>query len=97
MVRFVDAVTVKGRGEVTRIYAPLRYSSTDEERAWGSYRRGIDHYCNGEFTLAVKYLLAAHKTFPDDTVIRMFLLRCSRLIKNPPGSDWTGVVALAEK
>ncbi|TVQ38519.1 MAG: HAMP domain-containing protein [Spirochaetaceae bacterium] len=95
--RLVDTVTVKGKSQPNRIYAPATALSAGQHKAWQLQHKGLEHYYRREFTTATRYLLAAHRELPDDPVIRMFLLRCKHYIDSPPGPDWTGVTAIADK
>ena len=95
--RLVDTVTVKGKRETTRIYAPAARITAEERKAWQLQHKGLEHYYRREFSGAARHLLAARKLLPDDPIIKMFLLRCKRYLDTPPPPDWSGVTAIAEK
>ncbi len=95
--RLVDTVTVKGKRDTTRIYAPAAKVTAEERKAWQLQHKGLEHYYRREFTQAARHLLAARKLLPDDSIIKMFLLRCKRYLDTPPPPEWNGVTAIAEK
>lgn len=95
--RLVDTVSVKGKRETTRIYAPAAKITAEERKAWQLQHKGLEHYYRREFTQAARHLLAARKLLPDDPTIKMFLLRCKRYLDTPPPPEWNGVTAIAEK
>ncbi len=98
--RFLDAVRVKGRGEVVRIHelvaagegepGPSTASRGSWDAAWESYRLG-----RFEEARAAYQDIAAWN--PLDGAARLFGERCARYLRVPPAAGWDGVTTFGEK
>ncbi len=95
--RQIDRVQVKGRRRGLAIYAVRREIGENEEKAWKLHERGLSHYYNRDFQEALRYFEAEDKLVPEDPITRIFLMRCTNYLQDPPPEDWNGVTAFQSK
>lgn len=96
--RLIDRVAVKGKKVGTNIYELLHVgSATSAEQEWFSlFERGRHAYEKGNFPQAVPYFIEAHKKYPNDSVIPVYLSRCTDYVRNPP-NKWDGMYRATHK
>lgn len=95
--RLVDRVKVKGRSGSLGIYAVQRRLTDAEEEAWALHERGMSEYYARRFESAQKLFTSILHILPEDVLAERKLETCHELIASPPGSNWTGDVAMTEK
>jgi class 3 adenylate cyclase/HAMP domain-containing protein len=93
--RQVDRVVVRGKKESVNIYQPRNELSPQESKGWELYGNGISLYYQREFQRAAQAFKSAQACLPDDTVTKMFIMRCDLYAGQPPAADWTGAVTIA--
>jgi class 3 adenylate cyclase/HAMP domain-containing protein len=93
--RQVDRVVVRGKKESVNIYQPRNELSPQESKGWELYGNGISLYYQREFQRAAQAFKSAQAYLPDDTVTKMFIMRCDLYAGQPPAADWTGAVTIA--
>jgi len=95
--RLVDRVRVKGKLQDTSIYTPALVLTPDEKKGWKLYNEGLRHYYKRDFEKTLKYMQAAGKHLPGDSLITLYKQRAADFMQTPPPDDWDGIVSIAEK
>lgn len=95
ILRKLDLISVKGKSEPTMIYELVAEKSADtsgELAAYcAQYEPAFAAYENQQWDEAYQLYDAILKQHPDDTIARLFTLRCRKFKKSPPLGDWDGV------
>ena len=95
--RELDAIRVKGRAHVVRIYEPLAAAGNitpDQEARRQAHAAGLACFRSGDFAGAAE---AFSRTAEADATSALFLERVRELARRPPGPDWEPVNTLEEK
>jgi adenylate cyclase len=94
IVRRVDKVAVYGRRGGIQVYELLGLAETKAvlgDLAWiVQYDDGFEHYLRRDFDGAVARFRAADQLRGRDEPSRRMILRCRRMIEQPPPVDWDG-------
>jgi len=94
IVRRVDQVAVYGRRGGIQVYELLGLAETAAEHgdlSWVShYDAGFERYLRRDFAGAIESFRAADRVRGHDEPARRMILRCQRLIEQPPPPDWDG-------
>ena len=61
------------------------------------YNRGLDFYKKMKFREALAHFEKALELEPSDGPTKLYISRCSELVKNPPPPDWDGVFTMTTK
>jgi adenylate cyclase len=101
VVRRVDKVAVYGRRGGIEVYELLGLTEAKAELgdlSWiTQYDAGFERYLNRDFDGAVEHFVKADQTRGRDEPSRRMILRCRRLIEQPPAVDWDGTDAAESK
>jgi adenylate cyclase len=95
--RELDAIRVKGRKEVVRIFEPLGVANEvapDRLSRVQAYGEGLRCYRARDFPAAAAQFA---RVAGDDPPSALFLARMRQLAQQPPGPDWEPVTAQEEK
>jgi class 3 adenylate cyclase/CHASE2 domain-containing sensor protein len=95
--REIDAVRVKGREQVVKVYEPLAAAAdaTTEQRSRAAcYAEALARFRARDFATAAEAFARLEGT---DAAATLFMARAKELARCPPGADWTVVNALEEK
>jgi adenylate cyclase len=94
VVRRVDKVAVYGRRGGIEVYELLGLTETKGELgdlSWiAAYDEGFEHYLHREFEGAIEHFRTADRMRGGDEPSCRMILRCRRLIDQPPPVDWDG-------
>ena len=100
-MREVDRLRVRGKHHPVAVYEVLDHLEEDSPgRAphfLSCYQKGLGLYRRQEWRGAREAFAAALDHHPDDTVSRLYDLRCGYFLEHPPGPDWDGVWNMREK
>jgi adenylate cyclase len=105
LMRPVDVVAVKGKAQGVAIYEllaelvgdPVLSPSPEQVRCAELTEQAFHAYLSRDFRTAVSLYQRLTESFPADGVGPLFVQRCEDLIRNPPGSDWTGTTRMTTK
>jgi adenylate cyclase len=99
ILRPVDLVRVKGKGQSLEVYELLGEGTPDPDlaRFLEVYRQGLTLYQEGRWPESAAALEAALGLRPQDVLARRYLLLSQKYQKTPPGPDWTPVTVMSEK
>jgi adenylate cyclase len=95
--RELDAIRVKGRTEVVRIFEPLGVAGEVAPHALSraqGYGEGLARYRARDFAAAAEQFA---RIAGEDPPAALFLARVRQLAQQPPGPDWEPVAAQEEK
>jgi adenylate cyclase len=95
--RELDAIRVKGRTEVVRIFEPLGVAGEVVPHVLSraqAYGEGLARYRARDFAAAAEQFAPIAS---DDPPAALFLARVRQLAQQPPGRDWEPVTAQEEK
>jgi len=98
--RELDRVIVKGKTAPVAIHEILDSRSDPFPHVLdvlGNFRDGLELYRKRQWDRARKKFEAALGLHPGDVTSRLYVERCRKLEKSPPGEDWDGVWTLTEK
>ena len=99
--REVDRVIVKGKSEPAVIYEVLDYhteaSFPNIAEVLSLFKVALEQYRRGAFDRARVALDKALELNPNDALSKLYVERCRRLMRHPPGEGWNGVWRLSEK
>ena len=95
--RLLDKVQVKGQTRGVSIYTAELKLVPRQQKAWGYHHAGMKRYLTQEFREAAKFFAAVQKLLPDDHLAGLYLERCKKYLKSPPGPDWNGVTIMTSK
>jgi len=100
-IREIDQVVVKGKTEPVAIYEVLDYHDGETfpnlMEAVSYFKNGLTQYRKGEWVRAVDSFNEALALNGNDKLSRIYIERCDKLKKNPPGDDWNGVWVMSSK
>lgn len=101
IVRELDSVKVKGRGEPVMIYELLAYGTLDQhmEALLKTFEEGLEAYKNRSWDEAIalfQEVLRIH-IHSDDAPSKLYIQRCEEYKQNPPLEDWDGVYVMKTK
>jgi len=100
-IRFLDKVQVKGKNRPISIYEVFSADDSDvlekKERSKPMVEKGITLYFERNLNDALALFLSLHNDYPEDALIRSYISRCEKYIKQGISDDWTGVEALESK
>ena len=98
LVRELDLVQVKGRGQPVAIYELVGPSPADGPPAWlDRFAAGLMAYRRQQWPEAIQAFAEALQLKPGDRPAQVFLERCQALAGAPPPPDWQGVFILDAK
>lgn len=97
-IRFLDKVRVKGKNIPISIYEVYSADPASLLEAKNMSREALEHgialYFGQKIHEALEVFSSLHKDYPEDTVIRLYMTRCEKHIKQGFPDDWTGVETL---
>jgi adenylate cyclase len=101
LLRPLDRIRVVGRENPVQVFELLAGIDEPDQDALHelvhSFDKVIEAYEAREWAEAVEISQQHLKRFPDDSVARIYLDRCSQFLATPPASDWDGVYSLKSK
>ncbi len=98
LVREVDLVQVKGRGQPVAIFELMGPLPAEGPPAWlASFAAGLQAYRQRRWTGASQAFAEVLHLKPGDRPAQVFLERCRSLAEAPPPPDWQGVFVLDSK
>ena len=68
-----------------------------QQDGWAYHNAAMSRYHERKFKEAGLYFQAVKKHMPDDYLADMFLERCRKYVKSPPGAEWNGTEVLTSK
>ncbi len=94
-LQFVDKVTMKGKTKPLRIYSVVSRSDEPVEPQMAEYLKAYEQaqasYSAGKFKEAGVLFANCLQYSPDDSLLRMYIDRCTTLLERPSEGAWTGV------
>jgi adenylate cyclase len=98
VLRELDLVQVKGRGQPVPIYELVGSSSSEGSPAWlAVFAAGLQAYRNRDWDQASAAFREVLHLRPGDRPAQAFLERCQVFAAAPPPPDWRGVFILESK
>jgi adenylate cyclase len=98
VLRELDLVQVKGRGQPVAIYELVGSFYSEESSAWlAAFAAGLQAYRNRDWDQASAAFRHVLHLQPGDRPAQVFLERCRALTTTPPPPDWQGVFILESK
>lgn len=94
--RYLDDVKVKGKEVAVPIFAVDVSREDFSELYRDSYKKGMELYKQGVFTLAKEYFEKALGECAGDKASLLMISRCAEFIENPP-ERWDGAIAFKTK
>jgi adenylate cyclase len=95
--RMLDKVAVKGKSRGVNIYAAKKELTDAEKNGWKQHGIAMRTYYELDFGKAKDLFKSVKEYMPDDFVADLFIEKCNRYIKAPPGPDWDGIEIMTEK
>jgi len=94
-LRLIDNIIVRGKNEPMKIYECFDIDPDEFKQkklnAKDDFAAALDAYNNGNFPQAQDSFEAIIADNADDLVGQMYVKRCIRLTKKPPGEGWAGI------
>jgi adenylate cyclase len=94
-LQFVDKVTVKGKTKPLRIYSVVSRRDAVLDPQMGAYLEAYElaqaSYSAGSLKEARVLFENCLQYSPDDSLLRMYIQRCTTLLERPSEKEWTGV------
>jgi hypothetical protein len=84
----LDKVAVKGTSKGVNIYTAKRNITDEEQAGWKQHGMAMKIYYDLDFVKAKSLFLSVKEHLPNDYVADLFIERCERYTKNPPGQNW---------
>jgi adenylate cyclase len=98
LVRELDLVQVKGRGQPVTIYELVSLSSPENSSVWlATFEAGLRAYRQQQWDKASQVFAEVLHLKPGDRPAQVFLERCRVFAVAPPPLDWQGVFNLESK
>jgi adenylate cyclase len=98
VLRELDLVQVKGRGQPVAVYELVGSSDSEGSSAWlAAFAAGLQAYRNRDWDQASAALREVLHLQPGDRPAQVFLERCRVFAATPPPPDWQGVFILESK
>jgi adenylate cyclase len=101
IVRELDAIVVKGKTQVTKIYelVGLRDEGIepDLQKMIDLYNTGIARFKERKWSDAEESFTAVLRNYPDDKPSKIYLERSQRYRDNPPPETWDGTTVMESK
>lgn len=93
-LRQLDRVVVKGNSNIVAIYEVFDANSQELKemkiKSLPFYEKGLAHYFNSEWEMAIENFHKSLKIYPSDKVAKIHIKRCKKYRKKAPGKDWGG-------
>jgi adenylate cyclase len=100
-IRLVDYVRLKGKAAPSYIYELLAEDKSqlnfDIDAYNQHFRAGFIAYQKGDWDHAIHYFNECLQIYPNDTLTRLFILRCEKFKVHPAPKGWDGVWMATEK
>ena len=98
LVRELDQVQVRGRGQPVTIYELIGPYPPEGTYAWMDYfATGLQAYRGQQWDKASQAFGEVLRLKPDDRPTQVFLGRCRFFAVTPPATDWQGIFSLDAK
>jgi adenylate cyclase len=98
IVRSVDLLVVKGKTKPVGVFTVLDRRDTGAEPPWlALHEEAVVLYRAGDFSNAEKKWREVLAQSPQDSIAKVFAVRCAELQRNPPDADWDGVFVMTKK
>ncbi len=95
LVRELDQIQVKGRGQPVTIFELLGPYPTKGVQTWiESFNKGRTAYLNREWHQAITYFQKVLDMHENDQPAKLYLKRCLQYSHKPPPMSWNGVTVL---
>ncbi len=88
--RMLDKVAVKGKKRGVNIYTAKRTLTDAEKEGWKQHGIAMRTYYELDFVKAKGLFQGIKEFLPNDYIADLFMERCERYAKDPPGPDWNG-------
>jgi len=99
--RPVDQIAVKGKTAETTVYELVGKKEGGAADSVGElcreFTRGVQAYLHRDWAAAAEIFGQLSQKFPDDVPVELYLNRCRKYLKHPPGPEWRGVTYLKYK
>jgi adenylate cyclase len=100
-LQFVDKVTVKGKTKPLRVYSVVSRRDAVLEPQMAAYLEAykLAHvsYSAGNIKEATVLFENCLQHWPDDSLLRIYIERCTTLLEQPSEGVWTGVHVAKDK
>lgn len=100
VARRLDQVRVMGINKPVQLYNIMGFAAEmteDEKKSVEVFHRGLDLYLGREFSQAIELFQEAGRLNPEDKAPDVFIERCQKFLKEPPASEWSGVMTMSTK
>jgi class 3 adenylate cyclase len=100
LTRRLDRVRVMGMSEAVRIYEILDFKADAPDALFEKaylFNKALDRFEERSWKDAQDAFNEVKKLYPDDGPSSLYIERCRQYMMYPPGSNWDGVISLAEK
>ena len=100
VARRLDQVRVMGINKPVQLYNIMGFTAEmteNEKKSVEVFHQGLDLYLEREFSRAIELFKEAGRLNPEDKAPDVFIERCQKFIKEPPASDWSGVMTMSTK
>jgi len=99
--REIDRIIVKGKTQPVSVYEILEHHTPESfpnvVEVLGVFRHGLECYRAARFADAAKAFREALAANAGDKTSKVYVERCERLLREPPGDDWQGVWTMESK
>ena len=97
--REIDWVRVKGKKEPVRIFELVAEGEIPEDKVWllETFTKAYNLYHLRQWEEAKKMFQNCLNIDADDKASALYISRCEKFIKDPPGDDWDGVFVMTTK
>ncbi|MFK7773798.1 MAG: adenylate/guanylate cyclase domain-containing protein [Saprospiraceae bacterium] len=93
-LRQLDRVVVKGNSNIVSIFEVFDANSIELKemkiKALPFYKKGLEHYFNSEWEMAIESFHKSLAVYPTDNVSKIHINRCEEYKKKAPPKDWQG-------
>lgn len=97
-LREIDTVRVKGKQNAVVLYEV--FDSDPEplirgkQETLSAFKKGIACYKSGDFEQGLEMFKDCLKICPEDGIPKLYVKRCSTMLRIKPGDDWQGITTL---
>jgi class 3 adenylate cyclase len=95
--RLLDRVIVKGKTLPVEIYTLRETVSEVQKLLWKRHEEALDLYTHRKFSEALALFQELSNKDPEDFIFRMYIIRCTAYLANPPPDIWKGEFVMTTK
>lgn len=98
--RPLDFIIVKGKSQAIKVYQLLAEKNdcdTETLELVAKADLALRYYLNQDFVSALNSYQAILNDYPNDIPAKVMIIKCQKLIENPPDENWTGATRLLNK